>query len=68
MIKFKHCCHLNNSDYIEAEATTLHEQNKRFVKLTVFDSEINTEINLYLDERTAIRLSKTIRTEINKIK
>lgn len=61
MIKYKHCCKLNNKDYIEAEAV------KDVVKINVFDYELNTEIELHLDKKTAIRFAKTVRTEINKI-
>lgn len=60
-IKFKHCCSINEYDYIEVD---------RFgdtIKVVSYDSNLNTEVELLLDKKTAIRFAKSVRTEINKI-
>ena len=64
-VKFKHCCISNDMDYVEVDNVEFDGQES--VRVVVYDSSISTEINLYLDKKTAIRFSKSLRTEINKI-
>ena len=64
-IKYKHCCTFNELDYIEVDKTLAN--NKDVIRVSSYDSDIKTQIDLYLDKKTAIRFAKSIRTEINKI-
>tara|TARA_R110000803_G_scaffold69326_2_gene131667 strand:+ start:5507 stop:5716 length:210 start_codon:yes stop_codon:yes gene_type:complete len=51
--------------YATVETTKLY--SKYAVKLSIWDIETNKIISIILDKSTAIRLAKTLRTEINKI-
>ena len=66
-IKFKHCCSKNSYDYAEVDHVHIEEVSCDGVKLSVYDSNMNHETELYLDKRTAVRLVKSLKTEINKI-
>lgn len=54
--------------FIKAEKKTieLFTKNKDVVCIEIRDNN-NTGLTIYLDKSTAIKLSKTIRTEINKM-
>lgn len=59
-------------DYIEVNKSKIVidesiNQEKDVISIKVYDYEINTSIDLYLDKKTAIRFAKSVRTEINKI-
>jgi len=61
-IQIKHTCSQNDNDFISVEAGP----NKELVYLY---GEFNGyTFDFYFDVSTAIKLSKTIRTEINKVK
>lgn len=70
-IKYKHCCLLNNKDFIECERAKVKNGNKVIdvIKITTYDSSIESQgvFELFLDRKTAVRLAKSLRTEINKI-
>ena len=70
-IKYKHCCMLNDKDFIECEQTIIKNEGKDFnvIKITTFDSSMENKgvFELFLDRKTSVRLSKSLRTEINKI-
>ena len=66
-IKYKHCCILDNDDYVEADYTNI-STGEEVVKISVLDSEAGFVTEIFLDKKTAIRFSKSVRTEINKIK
>ncbi len=65
-IKYKHCCILNNDDFVESDYTKL-STGEEVVKISVLDSESGFVTEIFLDKKTAIRFSKSVRTEINKI-
>lgn len=70
-IKYKHCCILNDKDYIECEKTIVKNKDKELetIKITTYDSSLESQgvFELFLDRKTAVRLAKSLRTEINKI-
>ena len=67
-IKFKHCCSINENDFIEIDKIYSEQVFNEVIKVYSFDSNTSSQVELYLDKKTAIRLAKTLRTEINKIK
>lgn len=66
-IKFKHCCSINEYDYAEVDKIYSEQVLSEVIKLSVYDSNMEHETELFLDKKTAIRFAKSIRTEINKI-
>lgn len=70
-IKYKHCCMLNDKDFIECEQTIIKNEDKELeaIKITTYDSSLESQgiFELFLDRKTAVRLAKSLRTEINKI-
>lgn len=70
-IKYKHCCILNDKDFIECEQTIIENEDKELeaIKITTYDSSLESQgiFELFLDRKTAVRLAKSLRTEINKI-
>lgn len=70
-IKYKHCCILNDKDFIECEQTIVEIKDKELetIKITTYDSSLESQgvFELFLDRKTAVRLAKSLRTEINKI-
>lgn len=66
-IKFKHCCSINEYDYIEVDAVYSEDVLQDVIKIVSFDSNTECEVELHLDKKTAIRFAKSVRTEINKI-
>lgn len=70
-IKYKHCCILNDKDFIECEQTIVKIKDKELetIKITTYDSSLESQgvFELFLDRKTAVRLAKSLRTEINKI-
>lgn len=66
-IKFKHCCAINEYDFIEVDKIYCEQVMSEVIRLYSFDSNTDTQVELHLDRKTAARLAKTLRTEINKI-
>ena len=65
-ISLKFNCATNDGSSVEAYATE-HSVGERSVCI-VFYSENGASEIVHLDESTAIKFAKTVRTEINKIK
>jgi len=61
-IQIKHTCSEQKDDYISVEA----DLGKGVVHL--YGEECGDAFDFFFDVSTAIKLSKTIRTEINKVK
>ena len=57
----------DNYDYIKATKTQSNDHRDNLIHINGFDSDSNIHFNIYLDKSTAIKFSKTIRTEIAKI-
>ena len=66
-IKYKHCCIINDFDYIEVDRIYSENAGIEVVKVYAFDSNTNSDVEIHLDKKTAIRFAKSVRTEINKI-
>ena len=57
-----------NTDYIKVNKTrSYYDQHADLIHISGFDSDCNIDFNIYLDKSTAIKFTKTLRTEIAKI-
>jgi len=65
-IELRHLDCTKKSRYTTVEVIKLY--SKSIIGLSVCDKENDKMSVIYLDKSTAIRLSKSLRTEINKIK
>lgn len=68
MAKFelRHLDCTNSKRFTTVEVIELY--SKEAIKINIYDLDTNRIIPIILDKSTAIKLSKTLRTEINKIK
>ena len=64
-IELRHLDCTHRKRYATVEIVSLY--SKEAIKLSIYDEETSEILPIILDKSTAIRLSKTLRTEINKI-
>lgn len=64
-IELRHLDCTTEKRYATVEVVELY--SKKAVKVNIFDVSTSRIIPIILDKSTAIRLAKTLRTEINKI-
>jgi len=64
-LELRHLDCTNEKRYTTVELIELY--SKKAIKVNIYDLDTNKIVPIILDKSTAIRLSKTLRTEINKI-
>lgn len=64
-LELRHLDCTNEKRYTTVELIELY--SKKAIKINIYDLCTNKIVPIILDKSTAIRLSKTLRTEINKI-
>lgn len=65
-VELRHLDCTQSNNYSTVEVLELYSKN--VVKVNIWDESLNNTTSIILDISTAIRLSKTIRTAINKAK
>lgn len=72
-VEYKFTCNESCNDFLEVKSFKENDKENpnwlgKFVRVSIYNEEIDCESIVILDIPTAIKFAKTLRTEINKAK